>query len=115
MKGGIVPTAKPDSTRGLREKASALKKAGLISGPVSGANVATLKAAVATASKGQSVTVTKAAPKAGSMDFNKDLLRNKDGKGYRSEYVAKCKKMFGEKASISALKSAQLAQLVATI
>lgn len=115
MKGGIKPAAQQGSTRYLREKASELKKQGLISGPVSSAKVATLKAAVAKANMGQSVTVSKPEPKKGSMDYNKDLLRNKDGKGYRSVYVAKAKAMFGEKASISTLKAAELAKLVAAL
>lgn len=110
--GTSKPAPKPDSTAALRKQASALKQAGLITGPVSALKVADLKNAVATAKSGNIYQAVKSSPKDGTMDYNKNLIRNASGKGFTAAATAMCKKMFGEKSSVSSLKAQQLKDLV---
>jgi hypothetical protein len=114
MAGGVKPAAKAGSTRQLREVVSQAKKDGKVSGPVSSMKVAELKKVASAVQSGKTgITVSKPAPNAGTMDYNKNLLRPAGGKGFSTEATAKSKAMFG--VSISALKAPQLRQLVAAL
>lgn len=111
LAGGVKPAPKKDSTREMREKVSAAKKAGLVSGPISTLKVDGLKAVVKALDSNLPVPpIVKSAPNKGTMDYNKNLLRGGLAKGYSPEATAKCKAMFDGK-SISTLKADQLKDL----